>query len=370
MGKVVKIIKWVLITGVSVLIVTMIIMQHPSFGKLPSGKRLERIKKSPNFKDGTFHNLSPTPMLAEGVSYLEMIGKYVKGVPGREPSAEIAVTKTDLNTLPANKWQLVWFGHSSYYLVVDGLRILVDPMFSERASPFQFAGSKNYATTARYTTEDFPGLDAVLLTHDHYDHLDYTTIKKLTGKVNLFICPLGVGSHLEHWGINEKRIIELDWWESFSLAGLTVTAAPARHFSGRGFTRNKTLWSSYMLEAESHKLFVGGDSGYDSSFKIIRGKLGAPDVALLECGQYNEMWPYVHMMPEEVVQAAEDLGAKAFIPVHWARFTLALHPWNEPIKRVVSEAKRKGVNVITPRIGQAINPLETLNAAPWWEQEG
>jgi L-ascorbate metabolism protein UlaG (beta-lactamase superfamily) len=219
-----------------------------------------------------------------------------------------------------------------------------------------------------HTPEDFPALDLVIISHDHYDHLDYNTILKLKDKTKLFCVPLGVGAHLSHWNVDATKIREFDWWESDTVAqDIELTATPARHFSGRGFTRNKTLWSSFVLKLYGYSIFIGGDSGYDGAFKAIGEKFGPFDLAMLECGQYDRQWPEIHMMPEETVQASIDLRAKAFLPVHWGKFTLALHPWKDPIERAVRQAKATNVNITTPIIGQPFALNEELPNTLWWD---
>ncbi len=339
-----------------------------SFGKLPSGNRLERIRKSAHYREGSFKNLSETPMLTEGTSYPKMIiGFFSKGV-NREPLYPLPSVKTDLKSLKSNEPVLVWFGHSSYLIRINGQNILVDPVFSGRASPIQFIGKKSYPATVQYTADDMPAtIDLVIITHDHYDHLDYDTIKQLRTRVKLFYTSLGVGEHLEHWGVDQERIIEFDWWEKQAfMHGMEITATPARHFSGRSFKRNQSLWSSFVLKTEVHSIFIGGDSGYDGAFKTIGEQFGPFDLAILECGQYNVQWPFIHMMPEEAAQACIDLKAKAFMPVHWGKFTLALHAWNDPVERALKKADELNVVMTTPMIGEL---LMLDNARPlkrWW----
>jgi L-ascorbate metabolism protein UlaG (beta-lactamase superfamily) len=365
-----KILKGLLIVAISLAFITLIAMQHSSFGKLPSGKRLERIKKSPNYKNGSFQNLTETTMLAEGASYPKMIVNFFSKGIDREPVDTLPSVKVDLKSLPADKTSLVWFGHSSYFIKLNGKNILIDPVFSEKASPFQFIGKKAYPIQTPYALEDFPdSLDLVIITHDHYDHLDYNTIKKLHTRVKRFYTSLGVGSHLEYWGVDPSKITEFDWWETKTFdSGFKITATPARHFSGRGFKRNQTLWSSFVLKTDSAAIYIGGDSGYDSAFKTIGDNYGPFDLALLECGQYNTMWPNIHMMPEEVAQAAADLQAKAYMPVHWSKFTLALHRWKDPIERTTKAAEQLGVTVTTPLIGEPVVIGKDLPNKKWWEE--
>ncbi|HET9052587.1 MAG TPA: MBL fold metallo-hydrolase, partial [Cyclobacteriaceae bacterium] len=318
-----KILKGLFIVAASLALIIVMALQYSSFGKLPSGDRLERISKSPNYRNGSFQNLTKTVMMAEGVSYPKMLVEFFSKGIDREPVDTLPSVKTDLRTLPAGKTSVVWFGHSSYFIKINEKNVLIDPVFSERASPFQFIGKKAYPVQTPYTLDDFPdSIDLVIITHDHYDHLDYNTIKKLHPKVKQFYTSLGVGSHLEYWGVDASKIVELDWWEGGAPEpGLEVIATPARHFSGRGFKRNQTLWSSFVLRTDSITLFAGGDSGYDSAFSVIGEKYGPFNLALLECGQYNTMWPNIHMLPEDVARAAADLKAKVFMPVHWSKFT-------------------------------------------------
>jgi L-ascorbate metabolism protein UlaG (beta-lactamase superfamily) len=364
----IKLLKGLVITVASMAIIIYLFMLQPSFGRLPSGERKKRIENSPHYKNGSFQNIEETKLLAEEASYWKMTTKFFTTDSLREPVKDLPTIKTNLKSLD-EKPTLIWFGHSSYLISVGGKKILADPIFSLRASPLQYAGSKSYAGTMIYTPEDFPDLDVVIISHDHYDHLDYNTILKLKEKTKLFCVPLGIGEHLERWDVDPAKIREFDWWDGDTvLPGIELTATPTRHFSGRGFTRNKTLWASFVLKISGYKIFVGGDSGYDKSFKAIGEKFGPFDIAMLECGQYDRQWPDIHMMPEETVQASIDLGAKVFLPVHWAKFTLALHPWKEPIQRAVKHAEELQVRITTPKIGEPIVLNENLPYTPWWEE--
>lgn len=258
-------------------------------GKLPSGKLLERIRQSPNYKKGSFRNLSPTPMKAEGVSYWKMTREFFKNHPETMPPGKMPVVKTDLHKLEVQAPVIVWFGHSSYLLKVAGKYFLVDPVFSGNAAPLSFM-VKAFPGSNEYKAEDMPPIDYLVLTHDHYDHLDFKTIRKLRNKVRQVYCSLGVSSHLKHWGVDSNIIHEMDWWESRQPGNdMTLTAAPARHFSGRGLKRGQTLWSSFILKTKDHSIYLGGDSGYDTHFKEIGNKYGPFDLAILESGQYNNM---------------------------------------------------------------------------------
>ncbi len=338
-----------------------------TFGKLPTGKRLERIKSSANYNDGSFQNKSFTPNLAEGASFFKVTKEFLYNKDKRNrPSVTLPSEKTDLHHLDPKKDVLVWFGHSSYFMQVDGKKILVDPVFSSNASPFSFT-TYSFKGSDVYTPEDMPEIDYLIITHDHYDHLDYETIIKLKSKVKRIITGLGVGAHFEQWGFEHKIITEKDWDEEEDLGdGFKILTTSGRHFSGRGFKRNQSIWLSMVLVTPTMKIFIGGDSGYDTHFELIGEQHGPFDLAILECGQYNAYWKYIHMMPEETVQAAIDLKAKVLLPVHWAKFSLSLHAWDEPITRVVAEASKMGMPILHPMIGEAINLNGNNEHKQWW----
>lgn len=367
--KFLKKMMFILLVVATVLTVAVFLfVQQKSFGRPPGTLRTEAIKQSPHYVDGRFANLHPTSVMAEDASYIKVLTSYFSPAEGREPAAALPIVKTDLKQVEAGKPVIVWFGHSSLLIKAGGKNILVDPVFSERASPVQYAGSKRYPGTSVYSVDDLPHIDYLFITHDHYDHLDYETITRLKAKTGKFFVPLGVGSHLEYWGIEQGRITELDWWDSKTLSSsMEIIATPARHFSGRGLTdRNKTLWASYVLILPGHRIYIGGDSGYDTHFKEIGEKYGPFDLVILESGQYNAYWPHIHMMPEETVQASLDLRGKVLQPVHWGKFTLALHPWDEPVKRVQKKAEELDVTLTTPRIGEPVVLDSIYPAKAWW----
>jgi len=371
-GKVKRILKKIMFTFLAVAailaIVIFIFLQQQSFGKDPSGARLERIKKSPNYVNGSFVNLVDTPVMAPNTNYFKLALEYFKKVENKEPNFTLPSVKTDLKVPPTTRPTLTYFGHSAYLIQIDGNNILMDPALSKRISPVQWFGAENYAGTHVYEVKDLPSIDFVILSHDHYDHMDYETLKQFAGKPTKFIVPLGVGAHLEHWGILPGNIVELDWWDKTNLMkGVELTATPARHFSGRSLNRGKSLWASYVLQTDKYKLFLGGDSGYEKHFAEIGEKFGPFDLAILECGQYNEMWPFIHMMPEQTAQAGIDLGAKVIWPVHWGKFTLALHPWNESPKRISKKAEELRLKLTTPVIGEQIIIPTTYPNRNWWE---
>lgn len=353
---------------VAFIVIVYFFMQQPQFGRQSSGERRRLIQSSPNFKNGQFQNLRETPALTEGTTYYEVMKEFFFGKSKRGKPATILPTKTiDLKNLDKNKNVLVWFGHSSYFLQIDGKKILVDPVLSGSASPLKFT-TRSFKGSDAYTVDDMPEIDFLFITHDHWDHLDYDTIIKLNPKIKKIITGLGVGEHLEHWGFKTDLIIEKDWNEEINLGeGFMVYTAPARHFSGRTLKRNASLWMSFILQAPSINLYLGGDSGYDEHFKDIGNKFGPFDLAILENGQYDKSWKYIHMMPEEVVQAAQDLKAKVLLPVHWSKFSLSIHAWDEPMIRIVKEAEKKNVTLLTPMIGELINLKETRSQNWWWE---
>jgi len=349
-----------------------IFLQQTSFGAAPTGARLERIKRSPQYAKGVFANESETPTFTGGgtffsVMYDFLFTKYER----KTPDFVLPSIKRELGGIPSDKPELTWFGHSSYLLQVKGQNILVDPVFSGRTSPVSWAGTKAFDGADVYKTEDMPRIDVMLISHDHYDHLDYETILKLKDRVGIFVTSLGVGAHLEYWGVPADKIKELDWWETASLSsGMKFTAAPARHFSGRGIVRNKTLWSSFVLEAGEYKFYLGGDSGYDTHFAKIGERYGPFDIAILENGQYNAHWANIHMMPEETAAVAVQLKAKVLFPVHWGKFALATHEWDEPIQRVLKKAESLGVEVITPKIGERVVLDSIMPQSRWWVKPG
>lgn len=344
-------------------------MQHPKFGKLPSGQRLQAILRSAHYRDAQFRNIHHTPQLAEGVSMLTVMRKFFfGGTKRRKPPVVLPSVKTNLLNLDPGENLLVWFGHSSYFLQVDGKKILVDPVFSGAASPVKFT-TRSFAGSDVYSTDDLPPIDYLFITHDHWDHLDYETVMKLKPRVKQVITSLGTAAHLEHWGFDINKIIEKDWNEQILLQdGFVVHTTPGRHFSGRTFKRNQSMWSSFVLQTPGFKIFLGGDSGYDTHFEEIGKQHGPFDLAILECGQYNAHWKYIHMMPEETVQAGIDLKAKTILPVHWAKFSLSLHDWDESINRVTAAAQKNKMPLIHPMIGEKVDLVSPSPPVRWWEQ--
>lgn len=335
-------------------------------GKNPSGDLLKKIQQSPNYSTVGFENLSETPMMLQDISYFDLIKKTLHKNPDVKPLAPLPSVATDLKKMEGDTPVIIWFGHSSYFIKIKDTTFLVDPVFSGNAAPVSFL-VKAFAGSDVYGADDFPRIDYLILTHDHYDHLDYKTLLQLKSRITTVYCSLGMSSHLVYWGFDGCIIHEMDWWQTVHLTDdLTLTAAPARHFSGRGLQRCKTLWSSFVLKTPSHKLYLGGDSGYDTHFKEIGEKLGPFSIAILESGQYNDAWPLIHMMPEQTVQAAIDLQAAVLLPVHWGKFSLALHPWKEPIERVSAAAAFHRLDITTPLIGEPVMLDKQLPRKNWW----
>ena len=336
-------------------------------GKNPRGERLKKVQQSPNYREDIFQNLSITEVMTEKGSFFKTFRKFLNKPKTVFPPRPLPSVKTDLKNLPDGNPVLVWFGHSSYLIKIDGKHILVDPVFSGYASPIKMNSAKSFDGSNVYGVDDMPPIDILLITHDHYDHLDYKTVMELNKKTKHIITSLGVGSHLEYWGIDKNKVTELDWYDRVEkIDGIKFIAAPARHFSGRTFKRAKTLWSSFILKTPTHSIYLGADSGYDKHFKEIGEKHGPFDLAILECGQYNVAWHAIHMMPEETVQASRDVRATTLLPVHWGKFSLSLHPWDEPIERLVKKAEETNVAITTPMIGEPIVIGEKHPLAKWW----
>ncbi|MBX2949819.1 MAG: MBL fold metallo-hydrolase [Crocinitomicaceae bacterium] len=338
------------------------------FGKYPDAKRETHFQTLSNYRQHKFQNPIPTPPLAEGVNMLKILWKFFRKQPDTAPQQPIPHIVTDLKNLDSAENVLVWFGHSSYFIQADGRRFLIDPVFSGNASPVP-GSVKAFPGADDYKVEDLPDIDVLLISHDHWDHLDYPTIQQLKNKIGSVICALGVARHFEYWGWKQDKLIEKNWYEHVDLgAGFSVTLTPARHFSGRLFKRNASLWTSFALKTPTKKLFLGGDSGYSPHFKAVGEQFGPFDLAVLECGQYNSQWPYIHSFPEDLLIEATDLNTRHFMPVHHSKFKLSNHPWYEPLQRVTNAAEKENKSVTTPKIGEKVN-LDQLDKSweKWWE---
>lgn len=339
----------------------------PMFGALPRGGRLERIKMSPNYRDGAFQNNEETPMMtADGFDAVRnfLFRKKVR----LKPQDALPSVKTDLKNLPRDEDILVWFGHSSFFLQLGGKRMLVDPVFSPVSSPVLFYPS-SFKGTDVYTPDDMPEIDYLFITHDHWDHLDHKTMLKMKSKTGKVITGLGVGAHLERWGFEKDKIIETDWGDTVSPdEKIKVHVLPARHFSGRGLVRNKSLWVSFLIEQPDFKLFLSGDSGYGKHFADIGEKFGPVDLAIMDSGQHDKDWKYVHMMSDEVVRATKELGAKRLFMAHLGRLCISNHPWDEPFIEITEMSADAPYSLITPVIGEKVELKKTDQIFKhWWK---
>lgn len=356
-----------LITGILVLFFLLYI-RTPAFGAIARGERLARIRASAHYQNNRFQNLTYTPDLTEGVRYGTVLWEFIFGKSKRgRPGQVLPVVKTDLHALQPKERVFVWLGHSSYFMQLDGKKILVDPVLSGSISPLPGTG-KSFPGTDPYTADDLPDIDYLFITHDHWDHLDYKTVSALRKRVKKVITGLGTGAHLERWGFQPDQILEGEWHDRFDLQdGFEVVLTPARHFSGRGLRRNQVLWTSFVLYSPSQCIYLGGDSGYDTHFAAVGEAYGPFHLAILECGQYDKNWKYIHMMPEEVAQAARDLKAQQLLPVHWGKFQLANHAWDEPVTRLIVHSSLQQIPLLTPKIGEPVTWGQYNKFEPWWE---
>lgn len=369
MKKKYKVTFLLLVFGMGILFTACTTLRGPQFGKLPEQARLERIKQSPHYINDEFAYPIATPMLRDGESTLKILwNNFWVEKQQTIPKQAIPSVKTDLLALNPQQDVVIWLGHSAYYIQLAGKRILIDPVLSDHAAPFSFL-IKAFDGTTLYQAKDIPEIDYLLISHDHYDHLDYATVTQLRDQVKNVVVPLGIGSHFEYWGYPLSKIHENDWFDVLRTdIGLNIHTLPARHYSGRTFTRNKTLWASYALETPTHKIYFGGDSGYGPHFQEISSELGGFDLVMLDSGQYDPRWPLIHMTPEEAVQAAIDLKSKAMMPMHIGRFSLSPHAWDEPFKRISQASKNAPLTLMTPKIGQPIWIDGQKNEfSQWWE---
>lgn len=351
-------------------------LRPAAFGADPAGERMARIRRSPNFADGVFQNPEGTRTRPSGGSMVEFAKIYfakearARRVPTR-PVPVHPTTLADLGRPAASGLRLTWMGHSSVLAEIDGHRVLFDPVWGERCSPFAFAGPKRLHPVPAPLAA-LGSVDVVVISHDHYDHLDLPTIRALASSDTVFAVPLGVGAHLERWGVAPERLRELDWNESTEVGGLRLTATPARHFCGRGLRNQQhTLWASWAVAGPEHRIYHSGDTGYFSGFRDIGAEYGPFDATMIQIGAYSEYWPDIHMTPAEGMRAHLDLQggtpSGVMLPIHWGTFNLAPHPWAEPGEGTVSAAKDAGARIALPRPGEPFEPTaETVPSAPWW----
>ncbi|MFE7960072.1 MBL fold metallo-hydrolase [Streptomyces sp. NPDC057413] len=350
-------------------------LRPEAFGADPAGERLARIRRSPHFKDGVFVNPGGAARTRPSGSAVDFAKVYFdkEARPRRSPTGTVpvhATTLADLARPPATGLRLTWMGHSSVLAEIDGRRVLFDPVWGERCSPFPFAGPRRLHPVPLPLAALGP-VDVVVISHDHYDHLDMPTIKALAGTDTLFAVPLGVGAHLERWGVAASRLRELDWHEETEVGGLTLTATPARHFCGRGLRNTQhTLWASWVVAGAEHRIYHSGDTGYFEGFRDIGAAHGPFDATMIQIGAYSEFWPDIHMTPEEGVRAHLDLQGGAphgvLLPIHWATFNLAPHPWAEPGEWTLAAGEAVGQSVAVPEPGAPFEPGGELPTHPWW----
>ena len=343
----------------------------PQFGGVPDADQQRFLSKLPNYQNGKFKNQIPTHVGLSFRQTVSVLGQFLfSNSPDKTPMTPLPMGQIDSASLADRSTSVAratWFGHSAVLLEIAGNKILLDPMLGQHAGPLPLVSPKRYNEDLPIEIEELPAIDAVVISHDHYDHLDYGSIRRLKGKVEKFFVPLGVGAHLRSWGVAADRITELNWWEEAQWNGLTFVCAPARHFSGRGLKGNTTLWSSWIIQTSHQQLYFSGDSGYGPHFKEIGDRYGSMDFVMMECGQYNDLWTAIHMMPEETVQATIDVKGKLLMPIHWGAFTLAMHPWTDPINRVHAEASRRQLPITTPKIGEVILlDHENIPNTRWW----
>lgn len=348
-----------------------------AFGARPTGDRLARVQRSPQFRGGVFQNPIETRKLVPG-TLIQTLRRQLGGPEQRVPQGPLPIvprTPADFAAPPSSGLRVTWFGHATALIEIDGHRVLVDPVWGERASPSQSFGPKRFHPPP-IALQVLPKLDAVILTHDHYDHLDMAAVRTLMGSVTQarvpFITALGVGAHLERWGVTASRIVELDWWETTSVGALTIAAGSARHFSGRGLTRSSsdTLWASWSIIGPTHRVFHSGDTGPFDGIAENGRRYGPFDIALIKIGAYGPTWPDIHLTPEQAVRACTLVQGKLLLPIHWATFNLAFHSWDEPAERVVAAAAAAGVPLVMPRLGESVEPAAPRPVEPWWRAVG
>lgn len=353
----------VLLLTVGVLVTTKVTVQK---GKVPTGRRLNVIKESVNYQEPFFQNVEDTNMDKPPI---EGIKEMMKKGTDRAPEKSLNTLPIDLGMFEnatSNETLICWLGHSTFLVKTGGINILVDPVFSKRASVLQWVGPKRFDYSCTYSLDDLPEIDLVLISHDHYDHLDCAAIKGLKDKVDAFYMPLGVGAHLEHWKVDPLKIHELDWWDSFEFKGVKFTATPGRHFTGRFLNdRFKTLWCGWAIKSANHNVYYSGDTGYFNGFSEIGERLGPFDFALMECGQYSKYWANIHMFPEESANAAVEVKSKLAMPIHWGKFKLSIHAWYESPQRFLKQAEQNKLEVALPEIGEVFS-IEKAPQKEWW----
>jgi len=342
-----------------------------SFGGSPAGELLARIKASSHYEQDGFVNVVTQSSRTVAASWKILVERFTGDQMRVPPSSipVIAISPERFKTRPESGLRSIWLGHASVLLELDGVRLLIDPMFSERASPVSFAGPKRFHPPPVLLSA-LQNIDAVVISHDHYDHLDMPSIQHLASRAAHFYVPLGIGAHLRRWGVPEDQITDMDWWESTSVGNLQIVCTPSQHYSGRDLTDYKaTLWSSWAIIGPEHRVFHSGDTGFSDHFSQIADRFGPFDLNILKVGAYgpSNFWKDIHIDPEQAVEAHGILGGKRMLPVHWATFNMAFHDWDEPIKRTLKAAEEGGAEVVTPRVGQVVSAGKSFQSDRWWE---
>lgn len=339
------------------------------FGGSITPEDTARYEQSPNWRDGQFQNLEKTSMAGNIWDLPKIIYKQFANTNGREPKQPLPVLPFDREAFlaPSDKAKFIWYGHSVVLMRMQGKTILIDPMLGPNTTPIAPMANKRFSEDTLDLIDDFPPIDLLIMTHDHYDHLDMASIEKLKPKVAQYYVALGAGRHLVSWGVEADRITEFDWWDTHALGEIEITYTPTRHFSGRGLKdRQKCLWGGWVFHGPTEKIWFSGDGGYGTHFEEVGRRMGPFDFAFMECGQYNEDWRDIHMFPDESVQAALDAGAAKAMPVHWAGFNLSYqHSWKEPAADFVKAATEKGMDFTTPGLGQLFT-VATVEQGKWW----
>jgi L-ascorbate metabolism protein UlaG (beta-lactamase superfamily) len=336
-----------------------------ALGGRPSGSRLARMEGSPRYRAGAFHNTRRGTSSMPG-NQRDVMRRFRENADRRHPAGPIPVVSA--NREPATSGlHVTWFGHASCLVELDGVRLLLDPVWSERCSPSRHVGPRRLHGVP-VALDRLAPVDAVVISHDHYDHLDTETIRTLVTTTDaLFVVPLGVGAHLDAWGVPPSRYVECDWGDGVDVAGVRVTAVEAQHFSGRGLRRDGTLWASWVLAGPGGRVFFSGDTGYFDGYAGIGAEHGPFDVSLMAVGAYDRAWPDIHLDPEEAVRATRELSGGLLLPIHWCTFVLAPHPWAEPVERLLVAAASSGVPVAVPRVGDRVDVADPPGLDAWWE---
>lgn len=372
-----QLLKWIILGLFSLLAALFLIgflflKFSPQFGESATATEQIAYAATGHYENGIFLNEEAIDMKVDCHSIQKMLEETLNPDPNVAPKQDVQVKKIAPETIlnkPDSLVRVTWFGHSTFLIEIDGKIILLDPIFGQYAAPHRWLGRKRFNSEMPIGIAQLPTIDAIVISHDHYDHLDYESIKQLKVKTDHFFVPLGVDNHLERWGVAEEKISKMDWWEEQNFKGLTIAFTPSRHMSGRGLgDQSATLWGSWVIRGSTRSVFFSGDGGYGKHFSTIGEKYGGFDIALMECGQYNQLWADVHMMPEQTVRAGQEVRAKLIVPVHWGSFALSTHSWTDPVERIMQQAQKVGMPIATPQIGEPIILDQSeIPRAKWWE---